>query len=320
MPAGDRRSKSTRSNIDPVVAKQRGLFEIRQSRAPGCSYAGQQDNSDIRSTERQAIMSKFVVTTFVSEANAYEGTRILKELHSRGELTLYGLAVIAKDSGGKLSVKERPDEMAGTAIGSLVGALIGVVAGPAGVAVGMTAGMLLGSISDLLNIGVGTDFLDKVAAQLAPGKAAVIAEVEEDWITPLNTRIEAIGGTVTREWRSDFEEAEIAKQTALRNAELAQLKAEINQSAAQAKIKLQERVNEVKAKLDELSNEAQRKLQKLEKDTSAKIEALNDQIGRAGAETKARIKKRLVELRADSDRRASKLREAGALIKEALAA
>jgi hypothetical protein len=45
----------------------------------------------------------------------------------------------------------------------------------------------------------------------------------------------------------------------------------------------------------------------------AKISALNDQITKANAETKARIKERLAELRADRDRRATKLREAGAL-------
>jgi HD-like signal output (HDOD) protein len=184
----------------------------------------------------------------------------------------------------------------------------------------MTAGMLLGSISDLLNIGVGTDFLDKVSRELAPGKAAVIAEVDEDWVTPLNTRMEAIGGTVLREWRSDFEEAEIAKETAARKAELAQLKAEMAQSTAKAKTKLQKRVNEVKAKLDELSNQAQTKLQKLEKDTNAKISALNDQIAKANAENKARIKERLVELRADHDRRVALLKQAGALIGKALAA
>jgi uncharacterized membrane protein len=265
-------------------------------------------------------MSKFIVTTFSSEANAYEGTRALKELHAEGELTLYGLAVISKDAGGKLSVKEGSDDLPGTAVGTLVGALVGMLGGPAGILVGMTAGMMLGSIGDLLNVGVGTDFVDKVSGQLAPGKAAVIAEVDEDWITPLNTRMEAIGGSVAREWRSDFEEAEIAKETAARKAELAQLRAELAQSRADAKAKLQTRVSEVKAKLDELSSQAQAKLQKLDKDTNAKIDALNSQIAKANAETNARIKQRLAELRADRDRRATKLREAGALIKEALAA
>lgn len=265
-------------------------------------------------------MSKFVVTTFSSEANAYEGTRALKELHAEGEITLYGLAVISKDAGGKLSVKEAPDELAGTAIGTLVGALVGVLGGPAGVVVGMTTGMMLGSIGDLLNIGVGTDFVDKVSGQLAPGKAAVIAEVDEDWITPLNTRMESISGSVAREWRSDFEDAQIAKETAARKAELAQLTAEMAQSRADAKARLQIRIKEVKAKLDELSSQAPTRLQKLDKDTNARIDALNAQIAKASAETKARIKERLVELRADRDRRAAKLREAGALIKEALAA
>jgi uncharacterized membrane protein len=244
----------------------------------------------------------------------------LKELHAEGEVTLYGLAIVTKDATGKLSVKEGPDDLPGTAVGSLVGALVGVLGGPAGVLVGMTAGMMLGSIGDLLNIGVGTDFVDKVSRQLAPGKAAVIAEVDEDWVTPLNTRMETIGGSVAREWRSDFEEAEIAKESAARKAELAQLRAEMAQSRADAKAKLQTRINEVKAKLDQLSSQAQTKLQKLDNDTKAKINALNDQITKANAEAKARIKERLAELRADRDRRAAKLRDAGALIKEALAA
>jgi uncharacterized protein YicC (UPF0701 family) len=184
----------------------------------------------------------------------------------------------------------------------------------------MTAGMLLGSVSDLLNIGVGTEFVDKVSRELAPGKAAVIAEIDEDWVTPLNMRMEAIGGSVVRQWRSDFEEAKIAKETAADKAELAQLKAELAQSGAEAKAKLQKRISDVKAKLDELSGQAQTKLQKLEKDTNAKISALNDQVSKATAENKARIKERLVELRADHDRRAAKLKQAGALIKEALGA
>jgi len=265
-------------------------------------------------------MSKFVVTTFATESKAYEATRALKELHAEGELTLYGLAVITKDAGGKIAVKDAPDDLAGTAVGTLVGALVGVLGGPAGVVVGMTAGMMLGTISDLLNIGVGADFVDKVSKQLAPGKSAVLAEIDEDWITPLNTRMEAIGGTVAREWRSDFEEAEIAKETAARKAEFAQLKAEMAQSRADAKAKLQTRINEVKAKLDDLSSRAKAKLQKLETDTNAKVNALNAQIAKANTETKVRIKERIAALRADHDRRAAKLREAGALVKEALAA
>jgi len=266
-------------------------------------------------------MSKFVVITFGSEAKAYEGTSALKGLDAQGDITLYGLAVITKDAGGKLSVKEeQPDALAGTAVGSLVGMLVGALAGPAGVLAGLATGMVLGSIGDLLNLGVGADFLDKVSRELAPGKAAVIAEVDEDWVTPLNARMEALGGSVVREWRSDFEEAALARETAARKAEYKQLQAEMAQSSAEARSKLQTRSSEVKAKLDELSNKARTKLQKLEKDTNAKTSALNAQIAKANAENKARIKQRLVEMRADHDRRAALLKQAGELVKEALAA
>jgi uncharacterized membrane protein len=89
-------------------------------------------------TEGKTVMTKFVVATFGTEAKAYEGKRALRDLHNEGEITLYGLAVVAKDAAGKLSIKDAPDDLAGTAFGTLVGALVGVLGGPAGVVVGMT--------------------------------------------------------------------------------------------------------------------------------------------------------------------------------------
>jgi uncharacterized membrane protein/copper chaperone CopZ len=265
-------------------------------------------------------MSKFVVIVFDSEAKAYEGTRALKELHAEGNVTLFSEAVVTKDAAGKLSVKDMVDQgPLGTAVGGLVGGLVGLLGGPAGAVVGIASGMVIGSIGDLLDIGVGTDFVDKVSHTLAPGKTAVIAEVEEDWVTPLNTRIETIGGTIVREVRSDFEDEQIAKEAAARKAELQQLKAEWAQSSAEAKTKLQAQINEVKAKLGTLSSEVETRLKKLEADTSAKVASVNDQIAKAKADNKARIEKRLAEVRADHDRRAAKLKQAGELVKEALA-
>ena len=46
--------------------------------------------------------------------------------------------------------------------------------------------------------------------RILPGKAAVIAEIEEDWITPLDLRVEEIGGRIMRTWRSESEVAERA--------------------------------------------------------------------------------------------------------------
>jgi hypothetical protein len=45
---------------------------------------------------------------------------------------------------------------------------------------------------------VDTDFLADVATALTPGKYAVVADVDEDWVTPVDTRMEAVGGVVFR--------------------------------------------------------------------------------------------------------------------------
>ena len=153
-------------------------------------------------------MSKFVVVTLPDEAKAYEGTRALKELHAEGSLTVYGMAVVAKDRDGKVSVKEAAAAgPLGLAVGALVGGLLGILAGPVGAIAGAAGGALVGSYSDLFNLGLGTDFVQKVSAELAPGKTAIIAEVAERWDTPTDSRMAALGGTVLRSWRSDVEDA-----------------------------------------------------------------------------------------------------------------
>ena len=43
--------------------------------------------------------------------------------------------------------------------------------------------------------------------QLQPGKFAVVAEIQEDWTTPVDTRMEAIGGKVFRRALSEVKHA-----------------------------------------------------------------------------------------------------------------
>src|SRR5262249_57620859 len=72
----------------------------------------------------------------------------------------------------------------GSVLGMATGGLVGLLGGPVGVAVGAAAGTSSSSLVDLANVGVGADFLDEVVQSLRPGKAAVVAEVEERWVTP----------------------------------------------------------------------------------------------------------------------------------------
>jgi uncharacterized membrane protein len=256
-------------------------------------------------------MSRFVVAVFPTEAKAYEGTRAMKDLQAEGSLALYGMAVVSKDAHGGLSANQAAGEgPLGTGVGALMGGLVGLIGGPAGAAIGLASGTLIGSWSDLFNLGVGKDFLDKVSRQLTPGKSAVVAEVEEDWVTPLDSRVEAIGGTVLRQGRADFEHEQIQQEVNADKAELTELQAEYRQAREEHKAKLKARMDETRAKLQSAAARAKAQRERLQRETDAKVKALEEQRARAKAEDKAKYEQRIAKLRADYDRVNDKLIQA----------
>ena len=266
-------------------------------------------------------MSKYVVVIFPNEAKAYEGTRALKELHGEGSLTLYGMAVVARDADGKLSLKQEADPgPLGMGVGALVGTLLGLLGGPVGAVVGYGTGATVGVLSDIYNAGVGVSFVDTVSEKLTPGKTAVIAEIAEEWVTPLDTRMEAIGGFVIRESRSDFEDEQIDKEIKARKADLARLKEEFNQATAEQKAKLKAQMDEAQAKLTAIAQRTQGRMQQLQQQTQAQIKAMQDQAANAKRDAKAKIDEKIAQTQEDFRRRSDKLKQAWELTKQALAA
>jgi uncharacterized membrane protein len=264
-------------------------------------------------------MDKFVVVIFGNEAAAYTGTRVFKDLDKEGILTLYGMAVIAKDANGKATIREAADQgPLGTAVGGLTGGLIGLLGGPAGVAIGAGTGALLGNLVDLSHLGVGTTFVSTVLQELTPGKAAVVAEVEEEWITPLDIRMEAMGGVVVRESRADFEYLQYQEEVTALHDELAELKAEYRQASQETRAKVKARIDQTQKKLENASARADARMDRRRKETEAKIKALQAGAAKASAEAKARNEKRAAEIRADYERRSSLMKKASVLVKEAL--
>jgi len=266
-------------------------------------------------------MSRFVVIVFPNETQAYQGARALKELHAEGSLTLYSMAVIVKDAAGKLAIKDAADEgPLGIAVGALVGGLVGVIAGPVGMLAGSSGGALIGSLFDIANYGVSADFVAKVSSKLTSGKSAVVAEIVETWATPLDTRMEPLGGAVLRTWRADFEDEQIAKEIVAENAEWVQLRSEYAQASAEAKAKIKTKLDETKANLDATKKKADVKLEALDKELKAKVAAMEQQVATAKAGAREKINRRIAALRSDYRTRSEKLKQAGAMAKQALAA
>lgn len=265
-------------------------------------------------------MDKMIMVVFDTEAKAYEASRALADLHREGSLAVYSGAVIAKDADGRVSVRKAGDqEPLGTGLGMATGALIGALGGPVGIAAGAAIGAVGGSIVDLVNLGVGVDFLDEISRQLSPGKAAVVAEIEEEWITPLDTRMEALGGTIYRRPRAELIDVKVERDAALLQAEFDKLQAEFDQARGDAKARLEAKVNDARVRLEAEKDRARTRVDEMNREAQARIEALRDQASRAAGDAKARLEKRMDEMKADYQVRSDKLRQAWQLTREAFA-
>ena len=264
-------------------------------------------------------MSKYIVSVFDEKRSAYDGARALLDLENEGSLVVYEGAIISKNDKGSVRIEDEAGEgPIGMVGGMLVGSLLGVLGGPVGMAVGAAVGTVGGGLSDLYNIGVGDDFLDEVGRKLTPGKSAVAAEVTENWTLPVDTRMEALGGTVFRTWRVDVEDEQIERDAEATRREMDELDEEWDHAVGEAKQKVKAKIDATRAKLKALDDRAKAKLATMKKEVKGKVEKLDAQIAKASAEMKQKYQKKRDELKADYDRRSEKLGQAGQLMSEAL--
>jgi uncharacterized membrane protein len=264
-------------------------------------------------------MNRVIFVGFDTEEKAYEGNRALHDLHRDGTLTLYNDAVVVKEPGGHVAVRRPPEaEPVGTFGGMLTGGLIGLLGGPVGAALGFGAGTLIGAAFDLTKEGVDREFVEDAGTLLEPGKAAVIAEIDEQWQVPLDTRMEALGGTVARRTQTQIEDAYLQREIETAQKELAVLQAEKvaevkasqTEKARRQAEKLQAKIDAAKRKVQEKEDELAAKLQSVKDEGEQKIAVLEAQKATATAESKASLERRLADVRSDYARRTTRLQEA----------
>lgn len=187
-------------------------------------------------------------------------------------------------------------------------------------AIGVTVGGLAGLLSDLENTGIDATFVDDVAKALTPGKAAFIADIDESWTTPVDSRLHKRGGVVFRRLRYEVVEDQLNREAAAFQAELEALHDDLKQAGAENREAIQKDIDAVTKQLKATQDQAKAKLDQAKADTQARLKALQDQAKGASDRAKARIDKRIADMKADFDVRSKKLNQAWTLTKEALAA
>lgn len=229
-------------------------------------------------------MDRMLVVVFDSESKAYEGKEALLQLDREGSISVYAYAVVAKNADGTATVKQGDDSgPLGTLAGTSLGSLIGLLGGPAGLAVGAAAGFLAGATADLDNARIGGDFIDDVTKVLLPRRVAVVAEINEDWTTPVDLRMEPIGGIVFRRALSAVTDTVNEEEVAAIKADIAQLKAEHAQAHADRKAKVQEKINQLDSKLQAQLQKAKERRQAAEREAQARVQVLKGKAAAAKA-------------------------------------
>jgi uncharacterized membrane protein len=160
-------------------------------------------------------MRNYIAVVFDNSSKAYEALHALWQLDHIGEVTMHGAAVVHRDNLGQFQVDTKETHPAlATAVGVGVGALLGALAGPAGAAVGAAGGAGIGAaaggVAGLMADAGRADTRQEAAIQtrfvLGDGQSAVIADVSEDWTSPIDTRMHDLGGAVYRRAKSDLED------------------------------------------------------------------------------------------------------------------
>ncbi len=266
-------------------------------------------------------MNKLLVAVFDNETAADAGLNALRALHAAGDITLYATGVLARDAKGAVSVKKSMDTgPAGTVTGLAVGSLIGLLGGPVGVAIGAVTGTVAGAVRDFWVAGVGLDFIEAATQHLQPGKVALVAEIEEEWVIPVDSALEAAAGQVFRRTRTEVAEAQFDHDIAAFKAEIKELESEASHASGAAKTKLQAKLATTKASLDGAVHRGQQRLDTLKQEAEAKAESLKQQLSQAKGDVKARIEGRMKRVKSAYHARGAKLAQAWSLAKEAMAA
>ena len=245
-------------------------------------------------------MDKLVAIVFPEQSAAREGVRVLYALDREGSIEVCTLRLIRKNEDGTVAQERIDDDFpppSRTVTGLALGTVIGVLGGPLGLTAGVVAGSLIGLAADLYEVEVDIDFLSDVSAALRPGGYAVLAEIEEEKVTPVDVRMERLGGVVFRTVRSaTVHENQIRGLERLR-AQIDQLVAEHADARAERRKKLQHAIDGLRARLQLRLTHSQVRARQASDEAQARVQALKNRAQREQGDAKAALEARIARLR-----------------------
>jgi len=188
-------------------------------------------------------MERMLVVIFNDESKAYEAADTLESLKDEGAIGLTGEWVLMRQEGGDVSIVKTDDTLPeGTMGGTVVGGLIGLLGGPIGLTIGAVGGAAAGATADMARARLDQDFVADVSKTLAPGKTALVAEIDEDEPEAVDTRMNALSGQIFRRDLSEFADADYERRASEVKSRIAHTRRDVAHDYRQRKKNLTSRV------------------------------------------------------------------------------
>jgi uncharacterized membrane protein len=195
-------------------------------------------------------MERMLVALFGDEAKAREAAQALQAMGDDSEIALHTVQMFSRNEDGVVASADVYNALPeGTMGGTAVGSLLGLLGGPVGLAIGAGTGLLIGATADYAKRRVTTDFAQQVADELTPGRAAIVAEVDEEETEAVNERMQTLGGVVLRRDLSDLADQEYEHEMASIKNDLARVTAKLSARTTRLHAKADSAVQKVERKL-----------------------------------------------------------------------
>jgi len=255
-------------------------------------------------------LEKMVVVVFDDKSQANEAVVALKQLDKEGSLSVHAGSVIKKTIDGKTELVEMKEEFPVRAAGgTAIGALIGVLGGPIGVFVGAAYGAVLGTFVDLYSSGVNAEFVEEVSGKLTPGKYAIVADISEEYVTPLDTKMASLGGQVMRTRKRCEEIDQLKGDVKSLDTEIALLKKEWKNARSAQKANLEAKIDKLREKREKQIEKGKKQLDKMDKERNIKVRNLKEKASKAHGETKVAIEARVSQINKSYEETLKKLKK-----------
>jgi len=148
------------------------------------------NNSYLSLSIKKIEMTSLIIACFDSEEEAIEISRKLTQLENLGEITIFEKVVVRRNRDGTASVVQADITDGLRSISGLaLDTLASVLGGPVGMTVGILSGNLAGRSRDANYFGFSDDFESKLLSTIFPGDVSIVAELDENKSSKLNSVI-----------------------------------------------------------------------------------------------------------------------------------